>query len=86
MAQLHQALIILSVPLIISGGMTRLSFPHTSTMPSLLSTNLVGAELQESSGPEWDVSAQQSRISQMGINGVIYFDAPPTNSRRRILR
>jgi len=31
-------------------------------------------------------SAQQQRIQQMGANGVIYADAPPTISRRRILR
>jgi len=61
-------------------------YPYLKKRNGLPTSNLRGLELGESARSKWDSSNQQKRIEAMGMNGVIYFDAPPSTVRRRVWR
>jgi hypothetical protein len=86
MVQLMQVLILLTAPSIASWDMANSFRQHPKTSATIPPTELTVIGTQESARFKSHSLAQQRRIEQMGVNGVIYFDAPPTTSRRRILR
>lgn len=77
MALLIQALILLSAPHLTSWDMT-----HSARLDQISPD----VAIHEVARVKREASNQQQRIEQMGVNGVIYFDAPPSTSRQRILR
>jgi hypothetical protein len=86
MVQLMQVLILLTAPSIASWGMANSSRQNPKTPENIPPAKLTVIGTQESARYKSHSLAQQRRIEQIGVSGVIYFDAPPTNSRRRILR
>ena len=86
MTQLMQVLILLTAPGIASCDMAISSRQHPKTPENILPTELKVIDIQEDARLKQDTSTQQQRIEQMGVNGIIYFDAPLTTSGQRILR
>jgi len=86
MALLIRTLVLLSVPHLTSWDTVHSPHQHSQLQESQWPAKFPELVPPKTPDLKWDASSQQQRIKQMGTNGVIYFDAPPTISRRRILR
>ena len=86
MVQLMQFLILLTAPSIASWDVAISSRQHPKTPDIISPTEKTIIGTQESARFKSHSLAQQRRIEQNGVNGVIYFDAPLTTPRQRILR